>query len=447
MPKRPREDLKDAITDEQQSIIDMAIYNRESLFMTGKAGTGKTFTINELKRQGRTAGLEVIVTATTGIAATHISGITLHSFVGCGLAKGPVEKLVRFVLKKKGVRERWRSTDVLVVDECSMLDYGFLKKIDEIGRVVRQVDAPFGGITLVLSGDFAQLPPVSNSSVKYLFQAAEWPTLIPHAFYLTKVFRQKDVEFLDFLGRVRIGQMNESDIKFLQSKITEPQEYKEGEIKPTIIYTVNRDVDALNMEELAKLKTKIHSYKVRTEAIDVGDNKKHVDDWFQMMEKNCLARHKIDLCIGAQVMLVANIDPPTYRFINGLRGVIVDFTELMEVDGWPKQPWPIVEFIHRGVKRTPKPIFPHTWEYQTHGTTMFYHQVPLKLAWAVTVHKSQGMTISWARMDLSNCFASGQAYTALTRVEAPEGLEIINFNLKSIKADPVVVKYYRTLEK
>lgn len=438
-----------ARTKEQQLFLDLIFNQKQSVLLTGAAGTGKSYILNQAREEAVSRGINFVSTATTGIAATHISGTTLHGFMGCGLAGKPAKNYIRKIRMRKGLAKRWKETDIIAVDECSMLDFALLLKFDEIARGVRESDCPFGGLRVILVGDFAQLPPVNPKGVKYLFQAKKFPTLIPRVVYLTKVFRQTEHKFMDFLHRVRIGRLNQEDVKFMRSKVTKEKNYASNEIKPTVIFTVNRDVDALNDTELKKLVTKditLETYTVIKNVTLVGDNQNVVDHWFSLMDKDCLARNTIQLCVGAQVMLVANLDPPTYRYINGLRGIVIGFTEPMATNGWPIQKFPIVQFIHKGVKYEPRVILPHEWTHKFEDTAMSYMQLPLKLAWAITVHKSQGMTLTWARLDLRYCFEAGQGYTALSRVESEQGLELVGFKLSGIRADPVVTEYYRTLK-
>lgn len=440
------------MTDEQQAFLDFVFKQKGSALLTGAAGTGKSYTLNKAEEEASKRGLTFVSTATTGIAATHINGgITFHGFMGCGLAKASAQSYIRKIMKRKGVLKRWTETDILAVDECSMLDFALLRKFDEIARVLRKKNVPFGGMQLILVGDFAQLPPVNPKGVKYLFQSPMFSTLIPHVVYLTKIFRQKEQAFMNFLHRVRIGRLTSDDVNFMRSKVTEEKKYGPEDIKPTVIYTTNRDVDAMNENELRKLNQPLNTYQVikTTESVDGTElnqvSQNLIDDWFNLMDKNCLARNTLELCVGAQVMLVANIDPPVYRYVNGLRGVVLAFTEPMSVSGAPLQKYPVVQFIHKGVKYEPRVITPHTWKYTHKNIELTYAQLPLKLAWSITVHKSQGMTLSWARLDLTHCFESGQAYTALSRVESGEGLELVGFKLSGIRGDPVVTDFYRKL--
>jgi len=390
-----------------QSLALAVMLSGESVFLTGPAGTGKTFVLKEFINLSRGSGKHVAVTATTGIAATHLGGSTIHSWSGIGvhdfLAHGFFEHL------SKSRREIIERTDVLIIDEISMMhDYRF-DMIDEIARVVRKVDEPFGGIQVIISGDFFQLPPVNRGNVEggnqFAMMSNAWQQLDPVVCYLEDQFRQDDDKLLDILVALREGDVRRHHAENLMNRIgVEPQN------PVTELHTTNLDVDAINDVMLSELSGDEIIYN----RVETG-SKNYVDT----LSKSVLAPDTLRLKHGAFVMAVKN--SPDKKFANGSLGVVVGFA--------PHTDYPIVKF-QNGNEIT---MLPDTWELRDGDRKRAsITQIPIRLAWAITVHKSQGMTLDAARIDLRKAFVEGMGYVALSRVKNLDNLFLVGINQKAL---------------
>lgn len=437
---------KSDLNSEQLITANRALDGR-NVFITGSAGTGKSYVlryvIQELILIHGAKG--VAVTASTGIAAVNLCGQTVHSFAGIGLGKGDVSRVVTKVVRDPKSNQRWLDTKVLVIDEISMIDKSLFELLDVIARTVRNDPRPFGGIQLVLVGDFLQLPPVgdqySGLPRKFCFESPLWETagLTPAndgVMSLRQVVRQSDANFAQLLNEARLGQPSATLMSMLAKChiLVKPQP-NDG-IIPTKLYCMNKDVDRENLEQLQNLA----GTAVECEATDVwkttpkgGTPQRRFI--LEMAEKT--VPKVIGLKIGAQVMLTRNRSGSS-TVMNGSRGIVVGFVESASDAGVTL---PKVRFDNG---RT-LPIAPV--EYIINGPggdgTMVRVQVPLKLAWAMTVHKSQGSTLSRAELMLSNTFDYGQAYVALSRVTSLDGLWFTE-TLKpwNIRANPTVLKHF-----
>eukprot|EP01133_Synstelium_polycarpum_P020257 gene20257-24289_t len=395
------EDLE-KLTDEQKVVLDRVLEGK-NLFFTGGAGTGKSFLLRVIVgRLQALHGRSLHVTASTGIAAFNISGKTLHSFAGVGLGEGEIKENLDKVMTNNHAVKRWRAASVLIIDEISMISLKLFNMIDRIGRVVRATDKPFGGIQVIISGDFAQLPPVfkkDGGSMQYCFQSTTWSTFAANSMVLTKIIRQKDTRFIDLLNRVRFGRATQDDLDTINGVCVRPLCTQDG-ILPTVLYPRNVDVDKLNKEQLATL----DEHKQIYVAVDVGDPvmKGKLDD--------LTAKGVLELCIGAQVMLLINLSFDD-GLVNGSRGVVV---------GFYKDNLPIVRF-QSGIEVE---ISTHTWSIANDTQSASRCQIPLALAWALSIHKSQGMTIDKLSISLDGVFTNGQTYVALSRAVGLDGLEL-----------------------
>eukprot|EP00981_Chlorochromonas_danica_P000606 scaffold139_cov260-Ochromonas_danica.AAC.3 len=443
--------LLDDLNEEQQAGA-MKILSGRNVFVSGSAGTGKTFllryAIQELvKVHGEDA---VAVTAPTGIAAVNVGGQTVHSFAGIGLGEGSTNFLMRKVLKNKSIIERWQRCKVLIIDEISMLDRRLFELLDEIARTVRDNDLPFGGIQLIAVGDFFQLPPVQPTGVRsFSFESPIWQAaglhLLGGTVYLEKVERQSDEEFIKQLNWVRLGVLtNEFQRQLAQCLVTRKPKPSNG-IVPTKIYAINKQVDEENTLRLSELPGEIVTMhaddKWRTKPKRVADERLLQDGI------NNVAPDVIELKVGAQVMLLRNrsrrtfggvVKPLGLSLVNGSRGKIVSFSESIQRPGLMI---PTVLFDN-GMRTS---IGPVEYEYHIPGIegSIVRYQVPLKLAWATTVHKSQGCTLSCAELMLDKTFDYGQAYVALSRVKNMDGLWLsAPIETKNVKANPEVLEFY-----
>lgn len=392
-----------------QTLALEILHDGHNVLLTGPAGSGKTYVLNQFIQQAKRSGKHVSVTATTGLAATHLGGSTIHSWSGIG-----IHDLVPTDLHKNLTKTRIdtiKKTDVLVLDEISMLHDYRLDMVDEITRRVREVDEPFGGIQVILCGDFFQLPPVSRPdqrSGSFVVSSEVWDELSPVICYLDEQHRQDDDEFLGILNAIRAGDVRRAHAETLLSR-------KDADLNHigavTELHTTNVDVDAINSEELAAIDGEEHVYEMVTTG-----SQNYVDG----LKRSCLASEQLVLKKGALVMCIKNNQEKKY--VNGSLGTVVDFELLTD--------YPIVE-LKNGRKIT---VSPETWELRDGdrkraGIT----QVPLRLAWAITVHKSQGMTLDGARIDLRRAFVEGMGYVALSRVRSLDTLSLSGINSMALR--------------
>ena len=370
----------------------------------------------------------IAVTSTTGTSALLLNGTTVHSYLGIGYGNGTVKTMVEKICCWSWLRKRWNELECLFIDEISMMDPEIFDKIEEVARLVRRNNAPFGGIQIVLSGDFLQLPCVGTD--KFCFEATTWNKCIKRTVYLNEIMRQGDITFQEVLNKVRVGVIDKQVKKVLNSRIG-AKLHNEFGIKPTGLYSHNSDVDLINDDELDKLASdgrQFYEYKMDTVVYSGVSNKTAALDKFK---KYCTAPEYLQLCIGAQVMLLKNLDIPN-GLANGSRGVVVGFVSDM----------PRVRFLN-GDERV---IEQNVWEVEENDKQILRaQQIPLKVAYAISIHKSQGCSLDYAEIDLSEVFEYGQAYVALSRVKSLDGLSIIDIDYDYIEAHPKATAYYESL--
>ena len=381
----------------------------ESVLLTGPAGAGKTFVLQQFLKRARHEGKHVSVTATTGLAATHLGGTTIHSWSGMGIHDDLPYDFGDHLSKTR--REIIQKTDVLVIDEISMLHDFRLDMVDEICRTVRDVDEPFGGIQVVMSGDFFQLPPINRGDSRaggFVVNANVWQELQPVVCYLEEQHRQDDEQLLDILNAIRAGDVRRHHAETLLAR---------AEVHPddlevvTELHTVNIDVDTLNDAKLKSLEGDEVSYEQTTTG---------AASYVESLQRSVLAPAVLRLKQGALVMAVKN--NPEKKFVNGSIGTVVAFE--------PHTDYPIVAF-QNGKEVT---MQPDTWELRDGDKKRAsITQIPLRLAWAITVHKSQGMTLDAARIDLRRAFVEGMGYVALSRVKNLNSLYLSGINQMALK--------------
>lgn len=462
-PQDAEPDRASLLSDEQRAALQVAL-DGVSFFFTGSAGTGKSFLLKEMITQLRRKHRDgIFVTASTGVAACNIGGVTLHGFAGVGLANGSAESLASQVTNAKWTLARWRSAKVLVVDEVSMLEAEFFDKMEKVARIVRDSHLPFGGIQIILCGDFLQLPPVvKGRDHKFCFQADCWSSVIKRTIILQQVFRQADEQFVGILNQIRVGHLSPEARRILEGRLLGPGSTaaavakqpepdsagesegeasgeREKEIVATRLYSHRRDVDAENVKCLQDINTESHTFY----AEDEGTN-----PYLKQLQQNCPAPYELELKVGAQVILLKNLDFEN-ELVNGARGLVVEFRkpdrserEKERDKAFAKQEYPDVLFAN-GHRRV---LTPEQFSVEVGGSVKASRkQVPLGLAWALSIHKSQGMTISKVELHLGNVFEYGQAYVALSRATSLEGLRLLSFNPAGIKAHPRVLQFYQSL--
>ena len=412
-----------------------------NVFLTGAPGAGKTYVLNEFIRQARGDGVSVAVTASTGIAATHINGTTIHSWSGIGLATALTDSLVKTVRSRR--KRKLQGADILIIDEVSMLHAWLFDMVDQVCRIVRHDERPFGGLQVVLSGDFFQLPPVSVSGRNndliapspeflasreryagaglnpegFVTESLVWRELDPVVCYLTEQYRQDDGKLLNVLTDIRDGAVNDADRNVLLTRLGVMPEPGQQAVN---LFPVNRQADALNDLRLFEIKEEPHEYLAESEGSA---------NMVERLKRNMLAPERLYLKTGAAVMAVRN--DSDHQFVNGSLGTVRGFADQS------KGGWPIVEFENGNIV-TMKPA---SWEMQDGDTVLAtVKQVPLRCAWAITIHKSQGMTLDRAVMDLRRTFAPGMGYVALSRVESLDGLYLQGVNERMFLVSPDAVR-------
>ncbi|AQZ18340.1 PIF1 (YML061C) [Zygosaccharomyces parabailii] len=526
------------LSREQETVIHLAEAGH-NIFYTGCAGTGKSVLLREMIKilKKKYGADQVAVTASTGLAACNIGGVTLHSFTGVGLGNGDVTKLYRKVRRSRKHVKRWQTISALVIDEISMLDGDLLDKLDYIAQKLRKNDRPFGDIQLIFCGDFFQLPPVSknaNNPTKFAFESLLWKDGIDVTIMLEKVFRQQgDTKFIEMLNKMRLGQIDsETEMEF--KKLSRP--LPEDEIIPAELYSTRNEVERANNFRLNKLPGKMHLYN----AIDGGILEDQ--ELKGRLLQNFLAPKELNLKVGAQVMMIKNIDA---TLVNGSLGKVIDFIDPetymfyetivkhpeitpSELERYREDPdllrefWdagdpedgdqpvrqknmkeafcradpdesyvqlgdtifdflkkelstseeskenierkrqllqqihensttkrklPLVRFKTSDVGTRTVLVEPEDWaiEDENEKPLVSRIQLPLMLAWSLSIHKSQGQTLPKVKVDLRRVFERGQAYVALSRAVSRQGLQVLNFDKTRIQAHQKVIDFYATL--
>ncbi|XP_061587196.1 ATP-dependent DNA helicase PIF1 [Cololabis saira] len=421
--KKPILSLPSRKLNKEQAAVLKAVLGGRSVFFTGSAGTGKSFLLKRI--MGSLPPKSTFATASTGVAACHIGGTTLHNFAGIGSGSAPLEQCIELA-QRPGVLQHWTTCRHLIIDEVSMVEAQFFDKLESVARSVRRSTQPFGGIQLIVCGDFLQLPPVSKGKEKasFCFQARSWRKVIQVNMELTEVRRQTDQNFISLLQAVRVGRVTEEiTSKLMKSAYHEVE--RDG-IVATRLCTHKTDVEVTNEERLQQLPGAVRVF----DAVDSDP------ELLKTIDTHSPVGRKIHLKVGAQVMLTKNLDVAR-GLVNGARGVVVAFQS--EKHGLPR-----VRFLC-GVTEVLKP---ERWVFKSGGGGhLSRQQLPLKLAWAISIHKSQGMTLDCVEISLARVFESGQAYVALSRARSLEGLRVMDFDPHVVRADPDVLVFYKKLRK
>lgn len=419
----------------------LAILNAgANVFLTGAPGAGKTYVLGEFIRQARADGACVAVTASTGIAATHVDGQTIHSWSGVGVAAALTEGLLKLIKTRR--KRKIQATDILVIDEVSMMHAWLFDMVDRVCREVRRDPRPFGGLQVVLSGDFFQLPPVSVSgrnndvlapSAEFLesreryvragknpegfvTESLVWDELNPVVCYLTEQHRQDAGQLLTVLTDIREGAVDQEDHDVLLTRLGRVPEPGQVAVH---LFPVNKQADNLNDLKLAQIADEAHDYHAESAGPATLVDR---------LKRNMLAPEHLVLKAGAAVMALRNDQDRQY--VNGSIGAVRAFQPES------KGGWPIVEFENGNIV-TMKPA---SWEMMDGDTVLAsVRQVPLRCAWGITIHKSQGMTLDRAVMDLRRTFAPGMGYVALSRVESLDGLYLAGVNERMFLVSPDAV--------
>lgn len=384
----------------------------ESVLLTGPAGSGKTFVLNEFIRRAKKQHKTVAVTATTGLAATHLGGNTIHSWSGIGVMEELPKKFFEGLTKSK--IDNLTKTDILIIDEISMLHDYRLDMIDTLLRGARKNDIPFGGVQLILCGDFFQLPPVNRSDARegsFVVNSSSWRDLGLVICYLDEQHRQDDEVFLDILNAIRNNDIRRRHVTALQGR---KNKQLESSTVVTELHTTNVDVDSLNTKQLSNLGGAEHTYNMQTTGKPY---------YVESLKRSCLAQENLVLKKGALVICIKN--NAEKKFVNGSLGEVIGFDKTSD--------YPIVK-LNNGKKVT---ILPDAWELRDGDKKRSsLTQLPLRLAWAITVHKSQGMTLDAARINLERAFVEGMGYVALSRVRSLDTLSLLGLNAMALRVSP-----------
>lgn len=400
------------LQNEALTIMKMG-YN---VYLTGEAGTGKTFVLNRYIKFLKDKQIKAGITASTGIAATHIDGVTIDSWSGLGIKDDVNSQDLKELSNKYHLKKRLQTVKVLIIDEISMIHGVRFDAIDKILRFLRNINLPFGGLQVILSGDLFQLPPVvsDRKNINFIFKSKTWTALDLRICYLDTPQRHKDREFLTILNNIRHNKVDDKTLTILKDAANKT--FNKNFIA-TKLYTHNIDVDSINQKELDKISGEPHVYFMSS----VGP-----EALVTMMKRTCLAPERLELKKNALVMFVRNNYDKGY--VNGTLGKVAGFDRNLD---------PVVETLSRQ-KITATPACWTIMEDDKIIAQLTQH--PLRLAWAITVHKSQGMTLDAAEIDLSKSFVEGMGYVALSRVKSLSGLKLIGFNQMALRVNPEIAQ-------
>lgn len=446
------------LNKDQRAALE-AVKKGKTIFLTGAGGTGKSHTIREIVSWARSAGVRCAVTAMTGCAALLLNQTTegkkgdgaktLHSWAGIGLARESPAELAALVQNNKRASRRWLDTNLLIIDEISMMTPELFEKLDLVGRRTRRRPAqPFGGLQIVFAGDFCQLPPVTRGAsgedmTQFLFETQLWTSTVKEVHELTTIIRQTDPVFQQILTEARMGSLSPESIKTLEERLGLP--WHENEIRPTLLFTRNAEVDQINRKNMEALDSAPRLFTSETVKMEKGElvgrsasvslispDDPQVIKALDRLDTDAPYTKDLELKEGAQVMLITNLDQER-GLVNGSRGIVT---------GWTPGGLPIVRFLSC---RDPVIVDRANWwlaDYEGIGRA----QIPLRVAYAITIHKSQGATLDSALVDVgSSTFEYGQAYVALSRVKSLAGLYVWKFDPRKIRCHPKVAEFYAAL--
>jgi len=426
----PIQEQLSPLNDEQEKAFNLFVGGK-SLCLTGPAGTGKSHIIKHITKYCIANNKVFAITALTGVAASLVSGQTIHKWTGLGLIDKNVSESVTKIKSLPDALKRWKDINTLVIDEISMMDQDLFEKLNLIAQKVRGNKQFYGGIQVIFCGDFAQLGPVKSTG--FAFESTIWlENLNSSTVLLTRVQRQDNPVFIKLLSEIRLGKVTKTTKAYLDSCIIDDlSEANTGAIKPTMLYPHRKTAETINANKLAELEYPKKTFKAVDNKYDFskrGPVSVTKQDMLSLEER---CPDEIVLCEKAQVMLTVNLDVES-GLVNGSRGIITSFQNGM----------PVVLFDNTlEVKITCQ-----SFESNITGAIVTRSQIPLILAWAMTIHKCQGSTISSVVTDLRDVFCPSQSYVTLSRVKTLEGLYLLGIDYSKIRCDPKVLEYYKCLE-
>lgn len=394
----------------------------ENVFLTGSAGAGKTYTLNQYIQYLKARKVPVAITASTGIAATHMNGMTIHTWAGIGIRDSLTESDLKRMHERKYLREHLERVQVLIIDEISMLHAKQLNLVNQVLKYFKSSDEAFGGIQIIVSGDFFQLPPVGKKDEtnrdKFAFMSEAWVEAKFRVCYLSEQHRQSDSTLDQILNAIRAQNVSPEQINLL--KQTKYQQHADDIV--TRLYTHNIDVDNINLRQLEQVDGKIHCFN----AVLEGNEK-----LIETLKSSVRAPQQLELKVGAKVMFVKNNFDMGY--VNGSIGEVVGFSHDEELGVLPRIK------LKDGSTLV---VESETWSIENEQGQVLASltQIPLRLAWAITIHKSQGMTLESAEINLANTFEKGQGYVALSRLKSLDGLKLVDFSYAALELDSLAVK-------
>ena len=438
------------LSREQQIAFDKYIRG-ENIFITGPGGSGKSALIKKIYIHAISSGKDIQVCALTGCAAVLLNckAKTLHSWAGIGLGNGTIEEIIRKIKASKFAKEAWRETDVLVVDEISMLSLKLFDILNTVGKVIRGNKKPFGGIQLIFSGDFYQLPPVGNKdepdTTRFCFESDDWNSIFHREcqIQLKKIFRQTDEIYTTILNQIREGKIKRKSNDLLLQYVGRTFDANLV-VEPTKLFPTKNKVENINNSKMATLEGEEREFIMKpvtdiemTKADKVARlayNEREIQIEIEYLSGNLICDKNLKLKVGSQVMSIVNIQGDSgLEVCNGSQGIIVGFCEVTKC--------PIVKY-NNGVKMV---MTRHVWSSEK-IPGIGVSQVPLILAWALTIHKSQGATLDAAEIDVgSGIFECGQTYVALSRVKSLNGLYLTSFDVSRIRINKKVQAFYEEL--
>ncbi len=448
--------IVDGLSPDQQTAYLQYIQG-ENLFITGPGGTGKSKLISDLIQYTNSTNKKVQVCAMTGCAAVllNCNARTLHSWSGIKLAKGTIDDVVSSVIRNKNATKVWKKVDIIILDEVSMLSQKLFEIIETIGRIIKKSSLPFGGIQVVFTGDFYQLPPIGTNGEpdtnKFCFESSIWKRVFKpeNHIELKTIFRQTDPIYINILQQIRNGELDEPNQQILQTRLKlKINEDEYNGCIPTKLFPLRSKTDYVNTMMFDKLKEQEYIFNIarKTDCDTNLDTNKPIP--CEIMNQ-CLTLKKqeiefeldtltngiqcpriLRLKKGAAVMCTVNLDLDN-SICNGSQGIVIN----INVNG------PVVKFANGIIKQ----IIPHFWQSEEYPM-LAVGQYPLCLAWALTIHKMQGATLTIAEVDIGqSIFEYGQTYVALSRVKSLDGLYLSDFNPSKICANPIVTEFYNTM--
>lgn len=430
------------------SVLSEAIFeNKDNVYISGIAGSGKSYLLKQLYDEAVKRKLNCVLTSTTGVSAFNVGGCTIHSWTGIILPsqmpKDIQEFMSRIVTKikfKRYLLKKWQNLKILFIDEVSMLGANYIDVIDNIARRIRGVNSPFGGIKVVSSGDFLQLPPVGDF---FCFESPCWSELNFKNYVLTKAYRFTEQKWNDILQRARIGKLTSSDISYLRKCINKRNN---SDIQPTVIYSLKKDVDDINEVALDDIDEKSYIYEALDymgEEIQTTSEQEEfkiirncTEEQSKVLDSNLNVKRKVTLKKGAQVMLLANLDVAE-GLVNGSRGIITKIDENEVTVKFKGKNHEFEEIIK---------AYDFKIEYQEE--LLVRKMLPLIPAYASTVHKMQGLTIDCGIVNCGDSiFSPGQAYVALSRVRSLEGLFLESLKPEKIYPNKKALQFEEEMKK